>query len=48
MIEKLKYAIDLAEDKPKIKTMLLSVAELPEDKQEIMLTFIEEFIRAGK
>ena len=37
MIERLKDMIDASEDNPKIKAVLLSVAELPESKQEAML-----------
>ena len=47
MIDKLKFMIDESEDKPKIKKILLKVAEMPEEKQELTLKFIEQFIKAG-
>jgi len=48
MIDKLKFLIDESEDKLKIKKLLLKVAEMPEDKQEMTLKFIEDFIKAGE
>lgn len=44
MIDKLKFMIDQSEDKPKIKSILLKVAELPEDKQEKTLNLIKIMI----
>ena len=41
MIEKLKFMIDQCEDNPKLKSIMLKVAELPEDKQEGALKLIE-------
>lgn len=46
MIDKLKWLIDQCEDKPKIKEILLKVAQLPEDKQGLTLDFLEEFLKA--
>lgn len=40
MIDKLKWLIDQCEQKPKLKELLLKVAELPEDKQEAALELI--------
>ena len=40
--------IDQSEDKPKIKSILLKVAEMPEDKQESALDLIEIMIKAKK
>ena len=48
MIDKLKFLIDECEDKPKIKKLLLKVAEMPEKKQEMTLKFIEDFIKEGE
>lgn len=44
MIDKLKFLIDRCEDKPKLKSILLKVAEMPEDKQEPTLQLIEMMI----
>jgi hypothetical protein len=44
MIDKLKWAIDQCEDKPKLKEILLEIAKLKEDKQELMLSLIESGI----
>ncbi len=41
MIDKLKFLLDVCEDKPKIKKLLLNVAKMPEDKQEDTLKMIE-------
>lgn len=41
MIEKLKFMIDRSEDKPKVKDILLKVAAMPEEKQEMTLQLIE-------
>jgi len=41
MIDKLKFLIDESENNPKIKSLLLKVAEMPEDKQEDTLKLIE-------
>ena len=48
MIDKLKYLIDNCEDKPKLKSILLKVAELPEDKQDKALEVIEAVIKGMK
>lgn len=45
MIDKLKYLIDECEDKPKLKELLLKVAELSEDKQESALLLIEMMLK---
>ena len=37
MIDKLKFLIDETEDNPKLKSILLKVAEMPENKQEMTL-----------
>jgi hypothetical protein len=44
MIDKLKFLIDQSEDNPKLKSILLKIAELKEDKQEDMLKLIELLI----
>jgi hypothetical protein len=44
MIEKLKFLIDQSEGNPKIKSILLKVAEMPENKQEDTLKLIELMI----
>ena len=44
MIDKLKFLIDETEDKPKLKSLLLKVASMPEDKQETALQLIEMMI----
>lgn len=41
MIDKLKFLLDECENNPKIKSILLEVAAMPEDKQEDTLKFIE-------
>ena len=46
MIEKLKYLIDVNENKPKIKDILLKIAKMPEDKQEDTLKLIELLIKS--
>lgn len=48
MIEKLKFLIDNSEDKPKIKELLLNVAELPESKQEDALKLIELLVSSKR
>ena len=40
MIEKLIYLIDVNENNPKVKSIFLIVAEMPEDKQEDTLKLI--------
>lgn len=45
MIEKLKFLIDGSENSPKIKKLLLKVAEMPENKQELTLQLIELMIK---
>jgi len=45
MIDKLKFMIDQSEDKPKIKSILLKVAEMPEDKQRMTLDLIELMLK---
>jgi len=44
MIDKLKFMIDQSEDKPKIKSLLLKIAELKEENQENALKLIEILI----
>lgn len=41
MIDKLKFCIDESEDKPKLKSILLKIAELPENLQEEVLNLVE-------
>lgn len=41
MIERLKFLIDQSENNPKVKSILLKVAKMPEDKQEDTLKLIE-------
>ena len=48
MIDRLKFLIDLAEDKPKVKAILLKVAGMPEDKQDDVLDLIEIMIKGMK
>jgi hypothetical protein len=45
MIDKLKFLIDQSENNPKIKSILLKVAEMPEDKQEDTLKLIALLIQ---
>ena len=45
MIDRLKFLIDKSEGNLKIKLLLLKVAEMPEDKQESALQFIELMIK---
>lgn len=40
MIEELKLMIDQSEGKPKVKSILLKIAEMPENKQEDTLKLI--------
>ena len=47
MIDKLKFLIDACENKPKLKSILLKVAAMPEDKQEPTLQLIEMMIKNG-
>ncbi|KKM69093.1 hypothetical protein LCGC14_1454440 [marine sediment metagenome] len=46
MIEKLKFMLDECESKPKLKSILLRVAAMPEDKQEPTLQLIEMMLKA--
>ena len=46
MIDKLKFLIDECEEKPKLKALLLKVAEMPEGKQEPTLKLIEMMIQS--
>ena len=46
MIEELKFLIDECENKPKLKSILLKVAEMPESKQEDTLEFIEVMLNS--
>lgn len=48
MIDILKHMIDEAEDKPKVKAILLKVAEMPENKQLETLALIEQIIKLMK
>jgi hypothetical protein len=48
MIAILKQMIDESEDKPKVKKILLKVAEMPEDKQLETLALIEQIIKMIK
>jgi DNA-directed RNA polymerase subunit H (RpoH/RPB5) len=48
MIEKLKCMIDQSEDKPKLKSLFLRIAELPEIKQEDALKLIELIVENTK
>jgi hypothetical protein len=41
LIDRLKYLLDECENNPKIKSLLLKVAEMPQDKQEPTLQLIE-------
>jgi|GEM_PF-4875091 len=41
MIDRLKFLIDECEHNPKLKPILLKIAEMPEDKQEQTLKLIE-------
>ena len=45
MIDKLKFLIDESENNPKLKAILLKVAEMPENKQEDTLKLIEMMIK---
>lgn len=44
MIDELKILIDECETKPKIKSILLQIAELPESNQNIALKCIKEIL----
>jgi len=46
MIDKLKFLIDKTENNPKLKSLLLKVAAMPEDKQDAMLKVIEIVIKS--
>jgi type II secretory pathway component PulF len=46
MIERLKNMIDASEDSPKMKAILLKVAELPESKQEDTLELLSFLLNA--
>jgi hypothetical protein len=48
MIDRLKFLIDESEDKPKVKEILLKVASMPENKQEVTLQLIQMIIDAEK
>lgn len=48
MIEKLKFLIDESEDNPKLKSMLLAIAQMPESKQEEALQLVELMIKAKR
>ncbi len=48
MIDKLKFLIDGCEHNPKLKALMLKVAELPENKQEDALKLIEMMITAKR
>lgn len=45
MIDKLKFLIDQSEDKPKVKELLLKIAQMPENKQEATLQLVELIIK---
>ena len=45
MIDKLKFLIDQCENKPKLKNILLKVAEMPEDKQDKTLQLIQMMVQ---
>ena len=45
MIDKLKYMLDECEDKPKVKAILLKVAGMSENKQDMTLKLIEMMIK---
>lgn len=42
MIDKLKFCIDESENNPKLKSILLEIAKLPESQQEIVLNAVEK------
>ncbi len=44
MIDKLKFLIDQSENNPKVKDLLLTIAKMPENKQETTLDLIEMII----
>ena len=44
MIDKLKFLIDESEGNPKIKSILLKIAEMPEDKQDDTLRLVEMMV----
>jgi len=44
MIDELKFLIDEAEDKPKVKEILLKVAQLKEENQKAALDLIKFII----
>jgi len=46
MIDKLKFMIDECESNAKLKSILLKVAALPEDKQDKALQLIELILKA--
>ena len=45
MIDELKFFIDTCEDKPKLKSLFLKIAELPEDKQEDALKLVRMMVQ---
>lgn len=42
MIDRLKFCIDQSENNPKLKAILLKIAELKEENQELMLNAVEQ------
>jgi hypothetical protein len=48
MIDILKQMIDEAEDKPKVKEILLEIAKMPENKQLDTLVLVEKIIKILK
>jgi len=46
MIDKLKFLIDGCKDKPKLKSILLKVAKLSEDKQDNALKIVKMLLEA--
>ncbi len=44
MIDELKFLIDQTEDNPKLKALMLKVAQMPEDKQEDTLKLIKMMV----
>jgi len=47
MMERLKTILDAAEEKPKLKKIVLKIASFPESLQEEVINFIELFLEAG-
>lgn len=48
MIDKLHFLIDQCEDNPKLKDILLKIAQMPEKDQETSLEIIELVIKSLK